>query len=135
MYAVQSGNQINENGTVASGTYVGALVKRATPTDEDFLVLKPGQRYTATFDLANYYAFTNGGVYTVVYDVIEAQLLYGTDSNGGVTRLISNTLQLNVAGRFKPSYSVNWVVNAAAGSGTNSFNGCSTTRQSLIITA
>jgi peptidyl-Lys metalloendopeptidase len=134
-YAIQSGSQTSENGRVASGTYIGALVKRATPTDEDFLVLKPGQRYTATFDLANYYAFSNGGVYTVVYDVNEAQMLHETGSNGGATRLVSNKLQLNVAGRFKPSYSVISVVNAAAGAATNSFNGCSTTQQSLIITA
>ncbi len=134
-YAVQSGSQTDENGSVASGTYIGALIKRATPTYKDFLVLNPGQTYTANFDLAEYYAFSKGGVYTVVYDVNEARLLYETGSNGGVTRINSNTLQLNIAGRFKPSYSANWVVNAAAGAATNSFNGCSSTQQSLIIAA
>jgi hypothetical protein len=63
---------------------------------------------------------------------MEDQLLYSTGSEGVVTRLTSNTLYLNVAGRFKPSYSVNSAVTGAA---TNSFNGCSTTQQSLIITA
>jgi len=130
-YATNSVEQL-DSGRVPSGNYVGALMKHASPTYKDFLVLNPKETYTVTFDLADYYSFSSGGIYTVFYDVMEAQLLYSTGSASVVTQLTSNTLRLNVAGRFKPSYSVNSAVTGAA---TNSFIGCSTTQQSLIITA
>jgi hypothetical protein len=50
-----------DSGRVPSGNYVGALIKRASPTYKDFLVLNPKQTHTVTFDLADYYSFSSGG--------------------------------------------------------------------------
>jgi peptidyl-Lys metalloendopeptidase len=49
-------------------TYLGRHVKRAAPTDKDFLVLAPGQRLSVKVELSKYYDMSRMGEYTVSFE-------------------------------------------------------------------
>jgi len=102
----------------AAVDYVGAIYKRLTPTGNDYINLKPGESFTRTVDLGQYYDLSAGGVYELEY-------------NDDVTALASNKLQLAVEGRSAPSLAI--VPEAVTG--TTSFNKCTTTQQSTLISA
>ena len=47
--------------------YVGVLVKRGKPTEEDYLLFKGGEKRAVTVDLPTYYQMEKEGSYTVTY--------------------------------------------------------------------
>lgn len=54
--------------------YLGRMVKRAAPTDADYVTLEPGASVTSDVDLAKSYALDAPGSYVVAYDVESSQL-------------------------------------------------------------
>ena len=98
--------------------YVGAHYKRLAPTGNDYLNLKPGESFTRTVDLGQYYDLSNSGAYEIEY-------------NYEATALASNKIQLAVEGRSVPSLEI--VPEAVTGS--TSFNKCTASQQSTLITA
>lgn len=47
--------------------YMGMMVKRRPPTEEDMITLKPGETTDATIDIADSYDFSRAGKYTIQY--------------------------------------------------------------------
>ena len=80
--------------------YLGKMVKRAAPTDKDYLTLAAGESVTRDINLSEYYALSVSGSYEVKYDVTSIQLYADTQVgkfNSG--RLTSNVLHLYIEGR------------------------------------
>lgn len=102
----------------AAVDYVGAHYKRLTPTGNDYLNLKPGESFTRTVDLSQYYDLSATGTYELEY-------------NYDVTALASNKIQLAVEGRSVQTLAI--VPEAVTGS--TSFNKCTTAQQSALVTA
>jgi len=102
----------------AAVDYVGAVYKRATPTSNDYVHLKPGESFTRTVDLGLYYDLSATGAYELEY-------------NFDVTSLASNKLQLEVEGRTAPLLAI--VPEVVTGS--TSFTKCTTAQQSTLVTA
>jgi hypothetical protein len=72
--------------------YTGILAKRAQPTPEDFLTVKPGQTYTTVVPLHKFYAFPSGmGEYVARYEA------FNQKPAGGVTKLVSNEVAFTLA--------------------------------------
>jgi hypothetical protein len=74
------------------------LVKRAPPTEQDYIFLASNESLSSEVILTTYYDLTFPGNYQVKYEVASAQLFYKGD-NGlqkvyGSGQLISNTLDL-----------------------------------------
>jgi len=65
--------RVEQNGVRAR--YIGAMVKRAEPTEEDYFELKPGQSRTVDVDLSAYYDLRNGGAYEVSYAPHSGELI------------------------------------------------------------
>lgn len=102
----------------AAVDYTGAIYKRLAPTGNDYINLKSGESFTRTVDLGQYYDLSLTGVYEVEY-------------NYDVTALESNKIQVSVEGRSAPSLTI--VPEAVTGS--TSFNKCTTSQQSSLVTA
>jgi len=122
--------------------YVGANYKRMAPMAEDYQVLKPGASLTLSFDLAQFYDFSETGMYEITYRASNHNLFSttGNSATGEMVSLTSNQLRLNIAGRSKLIASVSSSIGTAAsmtGSATKATftTSCSLTRQSLIIQA
>ena len=127
-------------GEVHTVRYVGANYKRMAPMADDYQVLKAGAGLTLSFDLAQYYDFSETGIYEITYHASNPNLFSTTDNsaNGEMVSLTSNQLRLNIAGRSKPIASVSLSFGTAAaitGSATNRFISCTVAQQSLIIQA
>jgi peptidyl-Lys metalloendopeptidase len=108
--------KVTRDGAVVD--YVGAHYKRLAPTGNDYLNLKPGESFTRTVDLGQYYDLSASGAYEIEY-------------NYDATALASNKIQLAVEGRSVPALTV--VPEAVTGS--TSFTKCTTSQQSSLITA
>ncbi|MFT3895901.1 MAG: M35 family metallo-endopeptidase [Anaerolineales bacterium] len=102
----------------AAVDYVGAHYKRLTPTGNDYINLKPGESFTRTIDLSQYYDLSATGTYELEY-------------NYDVTALASNKIQLAVEGRSSSPL----VIVPEAVTGSTSFNKCTTAQQSTLVTA
>jgi peptidyl-Lys metalloendopeptidase len=98
--------------------YVGAHFKRLAPTGNDYLNLKPGESFSRTIDLGQYYDLSASG-------------LYGLEYNYEATALASNKIQLAVEGRSVPTLTV--VPEAVTGS--TSFTKCTATQQTNLVDA
>ena len=117
--------------------YTGAIYKRPAPTANDYLKIKAGESVTSVVPLSQYYDLTTSGVYAVTYDVASSNFSSEKNSpNQQVETITSNTLELAVEGRpasgpgIEPSPSA-----PQPAAGTTTFNKCSTTQQSTLITA
>ena len=110
--------------------YLGKFVKRVAPTSSDYITLPVGGSITSKVNLADYYDFSVSGSYAVRYNVASAELYVkdyqSTDS------LISNTVDLSVAGRALPVLQET-LPNVVTG--TNSFVGCSASQQTDLVAA
>lgn len=116
--------------------YIGADYKRAAPTDKDYVTLEAGATLETTIDLAGYYDLSQTGFYQVSYEAksidgypTEIMPRAGAEENQA---LRSETAQAWISGRetlvpFEPMMD--------AVSGSTSFTGCSTSRQSSLVTA
>jgi peptidyl-Lys metalloendopeptidase len=83
--------------------YKGRMIKRAAPTDKDYITLKEGESVTSDVNLSQYYALSVSDNYEVTYDVTSLQLYVekeiGQLNNG---RLTSNTLSMFIKGHTAP---------------------------------
>jgi peptidyl-Lys metalloendopeptidase len=113
--------------------YIGAHYKRPQPEDGDFIVLKSGESFTRTVNLADYYDLSVSGSYLVSYNVKNPNL-YPPEraANQSIEGLKSNNVSLFIEGRAAkiPEVEAPSVV-----SGTSSYTKCTTSQQSLVATA
>ena len=110
--------------------YLGMLVKRAAPTEQDYITLTAGESLTRAVNLSAYYDLSVSGNYAVRYDVAWAELYAKADSNASL--MASNTLNLFIEGRAAHAPEA---IPALIVSGSNSFTGCSPSRQTDLINA
>jgi peptidyl-Lys metalloendopeptidase len=113
--------------------YIGADYKRPAPTDKDYITLKAGETLEATIDLASFYDFSESGYYEISYNAENLQI-FSRETNllTETDRLASKGVQIWISGRDTKAPSQPQV-DAVVGSTT--FSGCSSTRQSLLVTA
>ena len=85
--------------------YIGRMLKRAEPTEADYITLEAGGSITADVNLAEYYALSATDDYEVMYDVTSLQLYIekeiGELTNG---RLSSAPLKMFITGRSAPAH-------------------------------
>ena len=132
-----------------SAKYLGAVFKRTKPADKDYKVLKAGEEISCTVNLGEYYAFDNvkENQYEISYSVEGLQLSEPGNSNGNngnafglqMENVRSNTLNLQIDARpapAPPSSSGGTRKNLRGlQSGSTTFNGCSSARQSTLLQA
>ncbi|MEW5941887.1 MAG: hypothetical protein AB1750_19665, partial [Chloroflexota bacterium] len=97
--------------------YLGAFYKRSAPTSADYVTLRPGESFTRTVDLGQYYDLSVTGTYSIRYD-------FGN--------LSSNKLDLGLEGRPNP---VPASILPDAVTGSTAFNKCAATQQSTLLSA
>ena len=108
--------------------YLGALYKRAAPTDQDYITLPAGKSLEYEVNLSQYYSFAESDNYEIEYNT-SSQNLYAASGSG---KLVSNQLALNVNGRPDP---VQKVIVPDVVTGSTTFNSCNATRQATLLTA
>jgi peptidyl-Lys metalloendopeptidase len=111
--------------------YLGKLVKRAAPTESDYLTIAPGGSVTSDVNLADYYDLSASGNYSVKYNVASANL-YGSEQAQSTDSLASEAVDLFVEGR---TTRVLQEVIPNVVTGTNGFFGCSASQQTDLINA
>lgn len=113
--------------------YIGAHYKRPQPEDRDFIILKSGESFTRTVNLADYYDLSVSGSYLVTYNV-KSLNLYPQQrvANRQNESLKSDSVSLFVEGR---AVKIPAPEAPSAVSGTSSFTKCTTAQQSLVLTA
>lgn len=112
--------------------YTGAHYKRPAPTAKDYITLKSGETFEATVDLAGYYDLSRTGFYQVNYRVEAANVFsHQTSLLDQTEELKSSIAQVYVEGRE----SALDLDAPDAVSGSTSYTGCSTSRQSSLLTA
>ena len=114
--------------------YLGPVYKRPEPKFNDYIHLKAGESVTSDVDLGAYYDLSATGGYAVRYEVTSADL-YSEKNIGpakAVDSLTSNELSLLIEGRRLPPREA---ITPTAVTGSTSFNKCTTTQQSTLITA
>ena len=123
--------------------YTGPLYKRAAPQAKDYIELAPGASRTVDVDLSAYYDMKAGGQYAIRYARDAAALLEaGEAAKAGVAAtaaIDSDAVTLWVDGGPDALDSLGdaEAMKAAPGvfAATNSFVGCSNTRQTQLATA
>jgi peptidyl-Lys metalloendopeptidase len=111
--------------------YLGPIVKRAAPRDEDYVTLAPGERLTRSVALSDQYDLSQDGDYSVRYDVGSLHthgLLLSS-----VSLLQSNDLGLWVEGR--PSALLEAAEKLGTPSTSLSYSVCSSTQQTTIASS
>lgn len=121
---------VTQNGNAIP--YIGAIYKRAAPTDADYLTLEPGASLEYDVNLSNDYAFTESGEYEIAYNTASSELYTGDGEARVAGHMKSGGLRLNVDGRPNP---VRKVQPIDAISGSNSFASCDASQQSALVTA
>lgn len=112
--------------------YIGADYKRLAPTAADYVFLAPGESFTRTVDLRNYYDLSASGRYSIQFRV--SSLFLRSEKAALVKRdttLVSNTLTLDIAGRQTAVREIQ----PDLVSGSTSFNRCNGSQQSSLNTA
>jgi peptidyl-Lys metalloendopeptidase len=83
--------------------YIGPLVKRGEPTEDDFIDIEPGQSISAVVDLSSYYAIYEAGNYAVTYDTEGVGLLIGRPGTLRRAAVVSNAATFRLlSGRIPP---------------------------------
>lgn len=113
--------------------YIGAHYKRPQPADNDFIVLKPGESFSRSINLADYYDLSVSGSYTVAYNV-KSPNLYPQEraARQQIESLKSDSVSLFAEARPVKTREPEA---PSAVSGTSSFTKCTTSQQSLVSTA
>jgi peptidyl-Lys metalloendopeptidase len=110
--------------------YVGVLVKRSKPTEEDYLLFKAGEKRTVTVDLPTYYQMEKEGSYTVTY---HGSFKQKTPSKNKITsKKLLKTSHPSVTISFTPTQKK--VVSYSQKISAN-FNACSTDQISILNNA
>lgn len=113
--------------------YIGAHYKRPQPEDRDFIILKSGESFTRTIDLADYYDLSVSGTYLISYNVQKINAYQnGRSSIAQVDSLKSNDVRLFIEGRAAKIFEAEA---PSAVSGPSSYTKCTTTQQSQVATA
>lgn len=85
--------------------YIGRQIKRAEPTEADYITLEAGGSVTADVNLSEYYELSSSDNYEVMYDVTSLQLYMekeiGELNNG---RLNSAPIKMFIIGRESPAH-------------------------------
>jgi peptidyl-Lys metalloendopeptidase len=116
--------QVNLDGQEVE--YIGPDYKRPVPVATDYITLKAGETIEKTIDISGFYDFSETGSYQISYKS-ESQ-----DSTSRAVNLQSENAQTWIEGRetrIPESFTPDAV------SGSTAFSGCSTTRQSSLVTA
>jgi peptidyl-Lys metalloendopeptidase len=114
-------------------SYLGPTYKRPEPKGDDYITLKAGESLTRSVTLTAYYDFSTTGSYTIRYDTASLDLF--ADEKGSAKSagsLTSNELNLKAEGRPAP---LTAAITPTAVSGSTSFNKCTTTQQSTLVSA
>jgi peptidyl-Lys metalloendopeptidase len=114
--------------------YLGAIYKRPAPTGNDYFMLKSGESVTFDADVSAFYDFSASGDYDVRYEVSSANL-YSEKTSADPKRidsLVSNKVSVWVEGR---AAKVPAEPAPAAVSGSTTFNKCTTSQQSDLLSA
>jgi peptidyl-Lys metalloendopeptidase len=74
--------------------YLGPQIKRAAPTREDYLTIKPGKSIVKTVDLSKFYDMSKPGEYRAKYKVVNDYLF--SVKGKGKGKLTSNTYTIYV---------------------------------------
>jgi len=123
--------QITRDGK--SVEYIGRHYKRPQPQDNDFIILKSGESFTRTIDLANFYDLSVSGTYVVSYNVEKINAYQnGRSSVAQVENLKSNDVRLFVEGR---AVKIPEMEAASAVSGASSYTKCTTAQQTDVAAA
>jgi len=122
---------LSVNGQTAE--YIGPDYKRPAPTEKDYITLNPGESIDTVVDLAGFYDLSESGYYRISYKA-EGQNIFSRDNNfmAAPDALSSNGVEVWVAGRETKAPDYEPIDNVA---GTTTYTGCSTSRQSLLLTA
>ncbi|HEX8370280.1 MAG TPA: M35 family metallo-endopeptidase [Pyrinomonadaceae bacterium] len=114
--------------------YIGAHYKRPQPEDGDFIILRSGESFTRTINLADYYDLSVSGSYLVNYNVKSLNLYTPQErvANRQIESLKSDSVNLFIEGRAAKTPEAQA---PSAVSGTSSFTKCTATQQSSILTA
>jgi peptidyl-Lys metalloendopeptidase len=115
--------------------YVGRVYKRPAPTAADYITLQPGESLEYDVNLADYYDLTITADYAIGYDATSWNLFSETPDirAGEASHLGSNQVSARVEGRAAPSHEFPAAIQAVTGSTT--FNACTTTEQSTLLSA
>lgn len=112
--------------------YIGADYKRPAPTEKDYITLKAGETFEATVDLAGFYDLARTGFYQVNYHVEAANVF--SHQTGLLDQ--SEELKSGIAQAYVEGRETAIVADAPdAVSGSTSYTGCTTSRQSSLLTA
>jgi peptidyl-Lys metalloendopeptidase len=85
--------------------YIGRLVKRGPPTEDDFITVAPGETVSAPVDISLYYAIYEAGNYTVTYDTEGSGVLIGSPDALIRASVLSNAAVFRLlAGRIPPEF-------------------------------
>lgn len=119
--------------------YVGRLVKWAAPTDEDYIVIEPGQTVSAVVDLSAVYDMSVTGNYSVRYrsfmqhDATPGRLVQDADAEDAGF-VASKEVSLFVEGReprvLLPEQEIDFGIQGIGG-----YTSCSNTQKTALQTA
>ena len=117
--------------------YLGALLKRAAPSEGNYKRLKPGDEVSCTIDLGQFFEFKSSDGddnYIIKYSVTSMELFKPTSVNTTNTleMLESNTLKIKIGDRVSP-FQRN--LRERSLQTLNSFSSCTTAQQTSIIEA
>jgi peptidyl-Lys metalloendopeptidase len=118
----------------AAVEYIGAHYKRPEPVETDFIILKSGESFTRSVNLADYYDLSVSGSYLVSYNV-KTPNLYPQErvaANQQIDGLKSNSVSLFAEGRAAQRREP---VAPSIVSGTSSYTKCTESQQSLVAAA
>lgn len=119
--------KVSRNGEAAG--YTGALVKRASPTANELIVLMPGESVNASYELSGSFDLSQGGNYAVSFA--------GTPQNAATTAL-QPSAEIAIGVEANPFRDLISTVDyqKAAGAGGISYTGkCTASQQSALVTA
>ncbi len=121
--------EVKIDGTPAP--YIGKLIKRSAPQDDDYLILEPGRTASVEVDLANLYDLGRTGLCTVEFSLstldIQDLAVQGKSGEAGdrPRKIRANLLSRYLAVPLQPP----------ARSKTADFSGCSAWEQSVLTEA
>lgn len=112
--------------------YLGIVMKRPSPAEDDYLAIAPGGTLEYDVDLSRWYSFAESGDYEVSYLTASPQL-FASASGGRIAGVLtSDPVRLYVEGRAEP---LRKAVTADLVIGSSSFSNCSGPQQTSILTA
>lgn len=109
--------------------FMGPHYKRPAPKANDFVMLKAGESLTRDVNLGAYYDLSATGSYKIGYDIASWNMHSEKGGANGSGTLKSNELEVTIEGRAAPLF------DAAAVTGSTTYNRCTTTQQADIVNA